>query len=554
MRRAKIILAAAAALAAVASASWGSPIPTFDKEAVVDFPYMRTGAQEVPVEQKEVTPSPRDHGPHSGNTGTAEDPAFYVRRIRLTGYEIPDDKGELAKILAGYCGRDVKVSELPQLRYEVTEYCREAGFTVPLAVIPAQEVKSGVLEVHIFVAVYDDVTLTLNKSDIYDKTLNKYLRYMKKGKVITDARLEKIVNNINDLPAVQARAILRPGAEAGSTAIDFEVEKRKVWNNYIFTDNGGGHYSGRWRFGVNTELNNLSRTGDKLILSGIITEEETKSYSVRYERHIGHQGTRWGIAYSQTNYEFAPNDLYDTLGESRGISVYGITPVHKDRSERHNLIYGYDRRKITDGYRFRDPFFRPLNFDVDKVADVWHIGFAGSRYRPDQILQYSLIYWYGDIGTDGGAYYDGAYHKLTADFLKIWYWNRYNFRLFGSGQLASRELDSSEQLFLGGMNGVRAYANGDGYGDSAFVSTAELRWQTDTPGLELAAFIDVAAGKNLASGETDHISGWGLGVRYTKKNDWHAQFDWARKINGRPDRSEPGDDDYRLWFQLYIMF
>lgn len=123
-----------------------------------------------------------------------------------------------------------------------------------------------------------------------------------------------------------------------------------------------------------------------------------------------------------------------------------------------------------------------------------------------------------------------------------------------SGQLASRALDSSEQFFLGGINGVRAYANGDGYGDSAYTATGEIRRQTGIPGLELAAFIDVGAAKNLASGETDHLAGWGVGLRYAKKNDWYAQFDFARKINGRRDRSEPGNDDCRLWFQIYKMF
>lgn len=555
LKAAKVVLIVLAVLAVVAaSASWGSPIPTFDKEAVTDYPYMRTGDPEIHVEENEIRPPGETRGKQSGNTGTEEDPAFFVREIKLTGYQVLDERGELAKILDSYSGRSVKVSELPQLRNDITEYCRETGYTVPLTVIPAQEVKDGVLEVRIFVAVYDDVQITVNSSDIYDKTLNRYISYLKKGDVITDRRLETAINNLNDLPGVLARAILRPGSEPGATAIDIEIQKRKVWNNYIFADNGGGYYSGRYRFGFNTEINNPSRTGDKIVISGMISDEDMKNYSVRYETPIGYRGTRWGVAYSQTNYEFSPNTVWDTLGKSRGISLYGMTPIYRNKSHRLTLIYGYDHRKITDDYRFRDPFFRPLNFGVEKDADVWHIGLSGSRYQPNEFLQYSLIYWYGDMDTDGGAYYDGHYHKLTADFLNIWYSGRYNFRVRATGQLAGRGLDSSEQLFLGGMNGVRAYASGDGYGDSAYVATGEIRWQTDTPELELATFIDVGAAKNLAAGTIDHLAGWGVGLRYTKKNDWYAQLDVAWKIDGRPDRSEPGDDDCRVWFQVYKMF
>ena len=101
---------------------------------------------------------------------------------------------------------------------------------------------------------------------------------------------------------------------------------------------------------------------------------------------------------------------------------------------------------------------------------------------------------------------------------------------------------------------MRAYANGDGYGDSAYTATGELRYALGVPGLELAAFVDVGAAKNLASDEIDHLAGWGVGLRYSKPNDWYAQFDFARKINGRPDRTGEGDDDYRLWFQVYKMF
>lgn len=422
LRAAHIVLIVSAVLIVVVAtpASCGSPIPTFDKEAVTDYPYMRTGDPEIQVEENEVLPSGAGSKSHSGNTGTEEDPAFFIREIKLTGYRVLDKKGELAKILDGYSGRSVRVRELPLLRNDIATYCRGTGYTIPLAVIPAQEVKDGVLEVRIYVAVYDDVQITVNSSDIYDKTLNRYISYLRKGDVITERRLETAVNNLNDLPGVQARAVLRPGSKPGTTAIDIEVQKRKVWNNYVFADNGGGYYSGRYRFGFNTEINNPSRTGDKIIASGLITDEDTKNYSVRYETPLGYRGTRVGIAFSQTNYEFSPNALYDTLGESRGLSLYGMTPIYRDKSDRVTLIYGYDRREITDEYRFREDVFRPYNFGRDKTADVWHIGFSGSSYLPNQFLQYSLVYWYGDIHTDGGgAYYDGCYHKLTADLLKI---------------------------------------------------------------------------------------------------------------------------------------
>ena len=528
-----------------------SPIPTFDKEAVTTHPYQRTGQQDVVVDN--ATPD----GYRPGNTGTDEEPAFYVRQITLTGFALPDEQGQLQEILQAYSGRSVKVSELQELTDKITAYAKNNGYTVAQAVVPPQEIADGSLEIKVYVAKYDEIRVTQNTSDVADSVLEGYLHKLKAGDVMTDRNLELAMNNLNDLPGVTARAVLRPGKEAGTTAVDVQVQDRPVWNNYVFVDNGGGYYSGRYRYGFNTEINNLSHNGDKITLSGMLSSHDVKSYSVRYETPIGYDGTRVGIAYSQSMYELHTNDFYNSLGKSRGISVYGMTPLYRDRMNRLTAIYGYDRRRIEDRLNFNNWFNAP-EYKTEKDADVWHVGISGSQYYPNEFTQYDLIYWYGDIQSDGdgaGAYYDGAYHKLTGSLLKIWYDGPWNYRVRFQGQLANRALDGSEQFYLGGINGVRAYGNGEGYGDAGWLGSAEIRRQTGIEGLEAAAFIDAGYVNNKANDfATEHLYGWGLGLRYSLPNDWHAQLDWARKIDGRRDLSEPTDHDDRIWFQLYKMF
>ena len=50
--------------------------------------------------------------------------------------------------------------------------------------------------------------------------------------------------------------------------------------------------------------------------------------------------------------------------------------------------------------------------------------------------------------------------------------------LYGSvsGQIASKNLDSSEQMSLGGMYGVRAYPQGEAFGDEGYLATVEARY------------------------------------------------------------------------------
>lgn len=545
----KKVLALAAAAWLLGQGVWAqSPIPTFDKEAVTVHPYNRTGDQDVVA--GEDTWNGESYRP--GNTGTEEAPAFYVKKIHLTGFALPDKKGQLEQLIHRYEGRSLAVSELGELTAKITAYAKRVGYPVAQAVVPPQEINDGTLEIRLYVARYDKVALTKNTTAIGDGELEKYLRGLKPGEVITDKTLESIMNRVNDLPGVVARAVLKPGGEMGTTSVDVEATRRPIWNNYVFVDNGGGYYSGRYRYGFNTEINNPGKMGDKLILNGMLSSHDVKNYGIRYELPVGTSGTRVGVAWSRVNYEMHTNRFFDTLGKSEGISIYGMTPLYRDRANRLTAIYGYDHRDLQDELRFNIAGLGRLR--TDKDADVWHAGLSGSRYAPNEFTQYSLIYWYGEIDTDGGAYYDGSYHKLTGDFFHVWYDGPWNFRLKASGQIANRPLDGSEQFYLGGINGVRAYGASDGYGDTGYVATAEVRRATGIPGLEVAAFVDMGAVKNKFDGTMDHLAGWGVGLRYGKQGDWYAQLDYARKIDARPDRIEPDDHSGRLWFQLYKMF
>ena len=528
-----------------------SPIPSFDKEAVTTHPYNRTGQQEVEVEKNLPT-----GGYRPGNTGTQETPAFYIKQIKLTGFELPDELGELQEILSQYTHRSVPVEELEQLTDAVSSYARRRGYTVAQAVLPPQEIVNGELELKVYVSSFDKVELTRNDTDIVDRVLQRFTEPLRSGDIITDKKMERVLNDLNDLPGVTARGVLRPGSQPVTTALDIEILERKVWNNYVFVDNGGSRSSGRYRYGFHTEINNPGRNGDKIGVTGYISNKHTKNYGVNYETAIGSRGTRWGVGYSRSSYDLGTVDYWNPTGESEGFSFYGLTPVYRDMSKRATAIYGYDHRKITDDLRFDLIPQLGLHVSTEKKADVLHVGIAASEYLPNRFTSGNLIYWYGDIDTDnGGAYYDGAYHKLTADFNHVRYWKLWNLRFEAHAQLANRGLDGSERFYLGGLSGVRAYPASETSGDVGYLATMELRRATDIEGLEIAAFVDVGEVTRF-KGYDDHrnLAGWGLGLRYNKPNDWHVQFDYARKIHCQDNVSEDHNHNGRMWFQVYKMF
>ena len=184
-----------------------------------------------------------------------------------------------------------------------------------------------------------------------------------------------------------------------------------------------------------------------------------------------------------------------------------------------------------------------------------HVGVVGNYRGSASVTGYSALYYWGRLGYDdaGEASTEGSFSKFTTDVNHIRrLGNTVNLHLNFHSQLASRDLDGSEQFSLGGADGVRAYPQGEASGDSGYQATAELRYATPIPYLSLAAFTDwgeVTLSKSY--GQHRNLAGWGVGIEYARPNDYFLRLDYARKLNGEAFQSEEQDKNGRLWFLAY---
>jgi len=131
--------------------------------------------------------------------------------------------------------------------------------------------------------------------------------------------------------------------------------------------------------------------------------------------------------------------------------------------------------------------------------------------------------------------------------------NRLNLHLSFAGQLASKNLDSSEKISLGGPSGVRAYPVNEASGDKGYVTTAEFRWNLPTPNVQLTAFIDgghVTINKNPWTSDSNSrtLSGAGLGFMFSRPGDYVLRLDYAWKLSSS-DAVSNTDRAGRFWLQ-----
>ena len=126
-----------------------------------------------------------------------------------------------------------------------------------------------------------------------------------------------------------------------------------------------------------------------------------------------------------------------------------------------------------------------------------------------------------------------------------------------TGQLASKNLDVSEKMELGGMYAVRAYPEGEAYADEGYVVNLELRKQM-TRELQLVGFVDsgtVKANRNpwAAGSNRRTLSGAGVGLVWSRTNDLVVRAYYAMKLGGEDAISAP-DKSGRFWIQIVKYF
>jgi hemolysin activation/secretion protein len=214
---------------------------------------------------------------------------------------------------------------------------------------------------------------------------------------------------------------------------------------------------------------------------------------------------------------------------------------------------------------------------ADKSANVGIIGLVGNHrdhFAGGGSDNYSVFVSVGDLDIEtpsarladaGAARADGAYEKayLSLDRLQA---ISGPFSLYGflRGQIASTNLDISEKMELGGPDAVRAYPEGEAYGDEGYVATVEGRAALPrlipgAPGyFQLIGFFDtgqVRSYKNpfVAGSNRETRSGAGPGLNWISNNNFVVKVSYAFIVKTGPATSYP-DDRGQFWFEVVKFF
>jgi hemolysin activation/secretion protein len=156
----------------------------------------------------------------------------------------------------------------------------------------------------------------------------------------------------------------------------------------------------------------------------------------------------------------------------------------------------------------------------------------------------------------------GTYVKYTLSLARLQTLSESNsLYLAVNGQAADKNLDSSEQFFLGGPNSVRAYDVGTIGGAQGGLASAELRHNLGVSFLgtwQAILFADSGvvriyrdvfdAGDNSAT-----LSGVGIGLNWAGGNGWTAALEVARPIGAAPHLVGDAASEH-VWLEIHKAF
>lgn len=457
---------------------------------------------------------------------------FTVNSFVLEGVKLLPEASVQA-VLKEWVGKPVNFDDLQKACDAVVALYRSKGFTVQ-AILPPQKIADGVVKILITEAKLSEVIVDTPQGNTRfgkDRTA-QYITYANPiGGPLNMDKLERALIILNETPGVMVASQLEPGKNDGETAVRVQLTELPLIAGRVEANNYGSRTTGANQGVVALNANNVTGIGDQAAINGIASEG-SQYIQAAYSLPASPDGLRLGVAGTYLNYKNVSNYVSTNsgVGDAWTTGLSAAYPLMRSQATNLNVTMNYDIKSYmnkNNTTQYVISSYNINNFSVGLSGNHYD-GFGGGGISTGSV---SVVQGYLDIlGTSSPGY--GVYtppsftklalsgsrnQQLTEDGLASFY-------LALSGQMASVNLNSAEQFYLGGPYGVRAYPVAQGGGSQGGLATAELRRQLPQ-NFTVSAFFDaglIQQYKNLYPGwqgqtnanNTYSLMGAGLGLKW----------------------------------------
>ncbi len=512
-------------------------------------------------------PEIRIERPDPAVDAVAEGSSIRVDALRVTGATLFTE-AELVAAADFTPGRDLTLPELRNAAARITRFYNDRGYVLAQAYLPAQDVVGGTVTITVIEGRYGAIELR-NQSGVSDAVAAGVLSGLNSGAPVAIAPLERRLLLLSDIPGVAVHSTLSPGAEVGSSDLTVDLTRAPRISGSLEADNAGNRYTGAYRFGGSVNFANLTGLGDLISLRLLASTEGLAYGRAAWQAPLGDATV--GAAYTHLQYDLGREfEVLDAGGTADIFSAFASYPLIRSRNANLYALASFDAKFLSDEIglvsQVSDKESRALTVGLRGDS---RDGFGGGGWNTGS---WSWTSGELDIESPFERAADAVTARTQGGFNKLQYAvSRLQtvsgpLSLYGSlrGQMATDNLDPSEKMELGGAYAVRAYPEGEAYGDEGYVATVEARlaldqWTGSLPGrFQLIGFVDAGevdfahdpwfAGSNHA-----RRSGVGAGLVWSGPDDLFVRVTYAHRLGDQIATSGP-DDSGRAWFQIVKLF
>ncbi len=474
---------------------------------------------------------------------------------------------QLAPLVSEYLNKPLDYNQLQEATAAIADAYREAGWIVK-AYLPKQDVTDGIITIQIIEAVFGGSRLETQSTRINQQQIQQYIEAAQAAnQPLNEDDLERAILLIDDLPGIAAAAILQKGAGENQTDVAVKLTDQALFSGEVGGDNFGYRATGGERLTAKINVNSPSGIGDQI--SGNMMHSDGSDYGrLAYTLPVGNDGWRVGINGSYLAYNLVQEQFKDL--EANGTSqIYGAEasyPLIRSRMKNLYFAINFDHKQFNNlANQVKTSDYEMNNVSVGLNGNLYdNIAGGGANTAGITLTQGDLNL--GKLDLSENPALNGKFTKVNYSLSRQQVITENTTAYVGfSGQVATTNLNSAEQLYLGGASGVRAYPANEGWGSEGQVVNVELRNQLPY-GFNFTPFYDLGHIRRNANNSANvtpnsyTLQGAGVSIAWQASYGLNLKATWARRIGDNPNPGMNGKDQDgtlhpdRFWLQASMPF
>ncbi len=483
--------------------------------------------------------------------------AVSVQRFEFYGNTLYPG-AELEALVKDYTGRELTLLDIYEAADKVTDFYVRQGYTLASVNVPAQKVADGVVYLEVQEGRVGEIKAEGGRRYTAEH-LAPYLPGVQQGSVYQGSELEQGMVQLNELPGLQARAVLKPGDAYGSSDIVIQAKEDLFQGGFII-DNYGRENIGEYRATATATFNNPLGVEDQLQLLGLVSEDALLKYGyAAYSLPMNFRGTRLEMSYGEARFE-VDDDLLGVEGSNRSGRVGVSHPFLRSRTDR---VVGTAAISNTNSDAGADLFggaaLGDTNITLIELGSTWNHTY--STLAVTQVMlglasNFDQAESRAELNTLGERDHQRIRVEIDAQHLQPLSAGGLALLLRVNGVYSPDPLADTQQFSLGGPNSVRGYPASEVRGDKGVFGSLTLRQPLRLGPVMLYARAFVDSGRvwlynDVGADAEASLSSFGIGTDLQYAG-FSAKLDWSFPSNDR-DTSD-GHDDHRLFGSLSMSF